>query len=233
MELDDLKSQWAEYGRKLDANIRLNERVLRESRVGKADSSLKWAFRGILFEQLMSIPAVILLGIFISDHFSDPRYLLPAAVLDLFAIFSIASCGYQMGELKAVDYGQPVVAIQRKLAKVRVLRLATIKWAFLLWPVLWIPFAIVTFKGILGIDGYVLFRGDWLAIDLSVGVAITLLLAWASLRFGARARRLPLARPILDALAGRSLSEAMAFLERLTQFEKETVERNGIEPSKS
>lgn len=221
VELDELKGQWAEYGRKLDASIHLSNQVLRENRMIRLGSNLKWAFRGVLLEQLMSIPALAFLAIFIRNHISEPRYVIPAAVLDLFAIYSVISCGWQMGTLSNIDYSQPVVAIQKKIQKVKLVRLATVKWGFLLWPVLWIPFTIVFFRGIFGIDGYVMFRGSRLAIDLAVGAAISGLLYLASKRLAGRVNRSPVARRILDELAGRNLSKATKFLGELTAFEKE------------
>jgi hypothetical protein len=221
MELDDLKNQWAESDKKLDEVIRLNTQVLRDSRMSRTNSSLKWAFRGILFEQLASIPALILLGIFISNRYSEPRYLVPAIVLDLFAIFSVASCGYQLGTLHSIDFGQPVVAIQKKLEKVRVLRLATIKWGLLLGPVLWIPFTIVALKGLLGVDGYALFHGEWLVINLLAGAAISALLFWLSNRFASRTQRSPVLQRLMNDLAGYSLSRALTFLDGISRFEHE------------
>lgn len=221
MELDELKNHWADQDRKLDQVIGLNAQFLRESRMRKTGSGLKWAFRGILFEQLASIPAIVLLGVFISNHYSEPRYLVPAVVLDLFAILSVASCGYQLGTLHDIDYSQPVVAIQKKLEKVRVLRLATTKWALLLGPVLWIPLTIVALRGVLGVDGYALFPGDWLAVNLIAGAAISAVLYGLSRRFAYRMERSPLVRRLMNDIAGRSLSRAVAFLDGISSFERE------------
>ena len=221
MELDELKIHWADDDRKLDQIIRINAQFLRDSRMRKTGFRLKWAFRGILFEQLASIPAIVLLGIFLSNHYSEPRYLVPAAVLDLFAILSVVSCGYQLGTLRDIDYGRPVVEIQKKLEKVRVLRLATAKWAFLLGPVLWIPLAIVALRGVFGVDGYALFPGPWLAVNLIAGAAISVLLYGLSRRFAHRREVSPLVRRLMDDIAGRSLSRAVAFLDGISSFERE------------
>ncbi len=221
MELDELKNLWANQDRKLDQVIRLNAEFLRDSRTRKAGSSLKWAFRGILFEQLASIPAIVLLGIFLSNHSSEPRYLVPAIVLDVFAVLSVVSCGYQLGTLHDIDFGQPVVAIQKKLERVRVLRLATTKWALLLGPVLWVPLTIVALKGVLGVDGYALFPGGWLAVNLMAGAAISAALYGLSRRFAQRMERSPLVRRLMDDIAGRSLGRAVAFLGGISSFERE------------
>lgn len=221
MELDELKTQWANDDRKLDEGIRLDAQFLRNSRMRKTGSSLKWAFRGILFEQLASIPAIVLLGIFLSNHLSEPRYVVPAVVLDVFAILSVVSCGYQLGTLRGIDFGQPVVAIQKKLEKVRVLRLATTRWTFLLAPVLWVPLTIVALPGVFGIDGYVLFRGDWLAINLVAGAAISAVLYGVSRRFASRRDRSPFVRRLMDDIAGRNLSRAAAYLEGVASFERD------------
>ncbi len=221
MELDELKNLWADHDKKLDQVIRVNAQFLRDSRMGKIGSSLKWAFRGILFEQLASIPAIVLLGVFLSNHASEPRYLVPAIVLDIFAILSVVSCGYQLGTLHDIDFGRPVVAIQKKLEKVRVLRLATTKWAFLLGPVLWVPLTIVALKGILGVDGYALFPGEWLAVNLVGGAAISALLYALSRRFAHRMEGSPLIARLMNDIAGRSLSRAVAFLDGISSFERE------------
>lgn len=221
MELDELKTQWAEYDRKLDRMARIGGGLVAEARARKAGSGLSWAYHGIVFEQLMSIPTVVLLGVFISQHFSEPRYLVPAIVLDVFAVLSIVSCALQLSELNGVDYSEPVVAIQKKVERVRVLRLRTVRWGFLLWPVLWVPFMIVALRGVLGIDGYALFHGGWLTIDLAAGAAITVLLFLLSKALAGPFQRSRIGGRILDALAGRNLSRARTFLAELQQLEAE------------
>src|SRR5580698_8412576 len=73
MELDELKEKWEEYDRKLEVNLRLNRRLLRDSYTARARFAL-WRLAGIL--ALGSIPTlavIVALGRFIAANWYAPR----------------------------------------------------------------------------------------------------------------------------------------------------------------
>src|ERR1700686_3446862 len=105
MELDDLKRRWEDQDRRLDAGIRLNTRLLHESVLGKAEKSLRGLSRLLWFELQTNLLAAFWLGSFLANHVSEPRFLIPAAVLHLCIIALLAAGVRQLVALKTVDYG--------------------------------------------------------------------------------------------------------------------------------
>jgi hypothetical protein len=221
MELQDLKDRWNEYDRKLDANLRLNTRVLREVGLDRVGSSLRRLTRLIVFELLMGLVATLALGSFIADHLGEMRFLVPAAALDVFVIYFIGWSIRQWVALGSVDYGEPVVEIQRRLELLKIDRIRMTKWVFLLSPLLWTPLLIVSAEGLAGLDAYAVFDRAWLVANFVFGLAVIPLMLWLSKRYADRLRGSSLARRVVDALADRSLNEATGFLGTLSSFERE------------
>jgi hypothetical protein len=221
MELQDLKDRWNEYDRKLDANLRLNTRVLREFGLNRVGSSLRRLTRVIVFELLMGLLAAVLLGSFIADHLGEMRFLVPALVLDVFVIYFIGWSIRQWVALGSVDYGESIVTIQRKLELLKIDRIRMTKWVFLLSPLLWTPLLIVSVEGLIGLDAYATFDTAWLVSNFVFGLAVIPLMLWLSKRYADRLRGSSLARRVVDALADRSLNEATGFLGSLSSFERE------------
>lgn len=221
MELDDLKDRWNDYDRKLDASLRLNTRVLREVGLDRVGSSLKRLTRVIVFELLMGLVAAVALGSFIADHLGEMRFLAPAVALDLFVLYFIGWTIRQWVALAGLDYGEPVVEIQRKVELLRIDRIRMTKWVFLLSPLLWIPLLIVGVEGLVGLNAYALFDTAWLVANFVFGLAVIALALWVSRRYAHRLQDSPLAGRVADALADRSLDDAARFLGSLSSFERE------------
>ena len=211
MELEDLKDRWAEYDRKLDASIRLNTRLLRESGLNKADSALKRLSRFIFVELLVNFGVVVCLGMFIASHVRDVPFLVPAVGLDLFALFLVISSIQQLVALGRIDYGAPIVAIQKKLELLRVRRIRTTMWTLLLAPLLWTPLLIVTLEGVFGLNAYAFPGTKWLAINLVFGLMVIPLMVWMSRRYADRLKHSPFVRHLMNDIAGRNLTTATGF----------------------
>lgn len=222
MDLDDLKQRWEEADRKLDASLRLSTRLLRESALGKAaraTSRLSWL---LLPELLLNLGLVVWLGSFIADHFAQARFSIPAVALDLGAIALLIAQGHQWVALRGIDYSAPVVAIQKELGRLRLQELRVFKWVMVTAPLAWTPLLIVSIKGLLGLDAYVLFSGAWLAANVAFGVAVLLLAVWISRRYAERMERSPWIQRLMRNLSGYNLSAAAGFLSSLARFEEES-----------
>ncbi len=74
MELDDLKRQWEDQDRKLDASLRLNARLLHDSVLAKADTATKRLSRLLWLELVMNVAAALLTGSFLANHISEARF---------------------------------------------------------------------------------------------------------------------------------------------------------------
>jgi hypothetical protein len=220
MELDDLKQKWAEYDAKLEKSIRLNTQLLRDSGLTRVDAALKPLSRWIVLETLLNVPAVLLLGSFLGDHIGEPRFAVPAALLLACAVAILSAGIRQWVALRTLDYGTPILAIQKRLAAVRVGRIRTTKWILIVSPLLWTPLLIVAIKGLVGVDPYAFLDAKWLAANLLFGLAFLALMLWVSKRYGDRWKQSPAMQRFLDNLAGRSLASATGFLNTLSRFEQ-------------
>jgi bacteriorhodopsin len=236
MDLDDLKTRLAEQDVKLDQVLRLNVTAVRELQLSKTKSNLQWLVRGVVFELVLTIVAIVWLGGFIAGHLGEPRFLLPAVLLDLCAIAFLGACIRQLAGIASLNYSLPVVTVQKELGKLRILRIRTTKWVMTLSFVLWFPLLVVLFEGFLGVDLWRILGaiGDrngsfvaWVVANLLLGLAVALLLMWASNRYADRLDRSPALRRLMDAFAGHSLTRALASLDSIVRFETEPQSTRG------
>jgi len=210
MELDDFKQNWNDGGA-----IRVNARAARA--LVNAEDSLRRQWRGVTFELIVDALALLAIGSFLGDHFREPRFSIPAAVLHLATILLAIPLVRQLVLLRGIDYAQPVVDIQRQVELVRIEEIRATKWTLLAAPLLWVPLLIVALKGLLGIDVWAIFDLAWIAANVLFGVAFIPLMLWASRSLKARS---PRAQRWMDSLAGRSLRAARLSLKQVADFEK-------------
>lgn len=232
MDLDALKTRLAEQDAKLDQVLRLNTVAVREIQVSKVKSSLRWLVPGIVFELLLTIVAVVWMGDFIAGHLRQPGFLLPALLVDASLIAFLGSCIRQLLTIAGLSYSLPVVAVQKELGKLRVLRIRTTKWTMLLSFALWFPALVVLLEGFLGVDlwrilGAIGERNGtflaWMVGNVVFGLAMALALTWLWNRYANRVDRSPAIQRLMDDFAGRSLTKALGSLDSIVRFEAEPV----------
>ncbi len=217
--LDDL---WRTYDRALEAAVAPDMRQHRATYLNKANSALGRLSRSVLVEAAFGIPLLIVLANYVADNIGVARYVLPALALLAMVIGQLAFSVYQLGVLSELDFAVPVLTLQKRLAVLRVRRIRVTQWTLLLSPLLWVPLLLVAIHGLLGIDPYAILNQTWLTVNVLFGVAVIPLGWWASRRLAHRFGRAPAMRRLLDDIAGRSLTDAMAYLDQLKQFEIES-----------
>lgn len=210
MNIDQLRMQWAEQGRKLDTLLRLNRAALREARLSSARRILAWS--GVLAgaEVAVTVALQVFLAAFIARHWAVPRLAVSAAALFAAAIPFVALQARHLVLLSAMDYGAPVLALQKRLEALHIAQSTAGLWALGAGAVLWPLGAIVLAKAAWDVD---LTRIDLrvAAANVAVGCVIAAIV-W-------RFRDRPALR---DQLAGRTLASARARLADLARFESET-----------
>ncbi len=221
MDLDDLKQTWQEQDSALDANLRLRTFARHAGNVRQTDTAGRRLVRGLWIEVILSFVATLLFGSFLADHILEPRFLVPAAMLQLAAVLSIATGVRQLVAAKMRDDSEPVVAVQKRLESLRVERLRATKWTFLVAPLLWTPLLIVGLKGLWGLDAWAAFPPAYLPASLLFGLAMIPLGLWLARRFADRLACSPLLQRLARDLAGRNLNAALASLASLAEFERE------------
>jgi hypothetical protein len=220
LELDEMKQLWAEQDRKLDANLHLTRLLLTTTRANRARSSLQRLTVGLCLEAAAWLLMALFLGNVIYGHFTMPRAVVPAVALDLYAIGMVAAMLRLMVGIAQIDYGQPITTIQRQVTKLRMLKIRITVGAVLAGTLAWaaIPFLFVGISGVKEINAS--FR-SWLWGNVAFGVLVIVLAFWLSRKFGNRMDKHPLVHRLMNAISGRSLNQAEAFLAQLSEFEEQ------------
>ena len=224
MELQELKDLWRQHDQKLDQQIQLNTRLLKNMELNNTRSALRQTtfdpIFGIVFGALMIVP----LGSFIFNHIAQLKYAGPACALVLYALLLIIDSVYRLTSIKKIDYDGPVAQIQQHLEK---LRIHNMRYTLILngsWAVLWFFVPIVALKGLANFDFYTPHQG-WilwnLAICSAIGLAITAFGIWLARRFSADQITRPWLKNLADTLAGRNLARAKASLREIEDFTRE------------
>jgi hypothetical protein len=208
MTLDELRDRLAEVERKTQTPV--------AQMAAGATDALRQLRRAIGLEIALNAAVLVLLGGFAAGH-RAVRFALPAAVLGAAAVALVAAGARQLVGLANVDLASPVAGAQRRLERLRVERIATVKWTLIAAPLLWTPLAIVLLAAI-GVDAWVTPGPAWLAANLAFGLAAIPLLLAAARRLGRSSS--PLVRRLADDLAGRSLARARAFLAALDEVDR-------------
>lgn len=219
MELDELKEKWAEHDRKLDESIRLNRQLLWDMYTRRARWAL-WRLSAMLAAGAIFLLVVIFsFGRFIAQNWFVPRFVFPAAVLDLAAIAALAALIVQIGLALHIDYNQPVARIQKRLETLRKFRIRYIQAICLAMTLTWTPIFIVVMKASLGWDVYRLFGTTWMVVNAAFGLLILGIGVWVARRYGDPMSKSAFGQRFLRDLAGYNLNAASGFLATLAEFQ--------------
>ena len=221
MELDDLRQSWAEVNRRLDTSMRLNARLLDEAVLNRAERATRRLTRLLLIELLVNIVAVVWLGSFLAANLSDPRFVVPAAVLDLCVIGLLIAGIRQLAAVGGVDYSQPVLVIQKRLESLRAERIRATMFTLVAAPLLWTPMFIVALKGLFGVDAYLVFSVAWLISNVVFGLLVVAIAVLISRHYAGRTQTSEFLQGLMQALAGQSLATASEFVASIARFEEE------------
>ena len=224
MELDDLKTAWNEIGQRLegmDGALRLSLRAVRSGALERTRSKLRFVRLVLWYELAAGVVAALLIGSYLADHIGTMKFAVPAAVLHLGAILTIAAAARQLVGLASVDFAGPVVAIQRRLGELRLLRARANRWLLISSPLLWALLVIVVPHGLFGLDVYSAFGLPWVACNLALGVAVVAAAVLLARRSPAWLRDSAFLRWLGDDLSGRRLATASGVLDEIAGFEAE------------
>jgi hypothetical protein len=213
MELDELREKWAEHDRKLDTAIRLNRRLLRENYTGRARFALRRLAVLLALGSLGLLAVIVSLGAFIHNNLGNPQLAWSGVFLDVLAIAALGAVNFQIGLALGIDYDQPVAVIQKRLEKLRKVRIRYVQGVWLLSALSWLPIFVVIMRAFLGVDVYRTFDMNWIRWNVIFGLAVIPPGIWLVRKFGNRR--------FMDELAGYNLKAAAGFLAKIEQFERE------------
>lgn len=220
MELDALRTQWTEQGARIEAGLTLNRRLLTALSLDRARTALGRHARGLIVEGVIAGLLILWLGSFLYEHLWQLRFSVPAWLLQMFCIASLADIVRQAIAARGIDAGEPVAAFQKRVASLRVMAIRHVQGILLVSTLLWAPLLVVGLKAVFGIDAWRVFGGGYLAANALVGVAVIPVAIVLARRFAGRFGGAPWFRRLLDDIAGEPVREARAFIAEVVEFER-------------
>lgn len=216
MHPDDLKRTW----QALDRQLQRADRLQLHAMLQHARQRVRGTLRPLLWGQLLQLPfglACIALAALLWSRGALPAHVIAAGVaVHAYGVITVAMAGIVLGRLLRIDYGAPVLEIQRQIATTRRWYVVGGLLCGLSWWLLWVP-ALMVLAALAGIDLAARAPGVvW--IGLGVGVA-GLALCAALYRWSRHPARPRLKRIVDDNLGGASLRKASRVLDEVQHFQ--------------
>jgi hypothetical protein len=218
MELDELKTSWQRLDRRVNELTAINRKLLTETISRKA----RWRLAPVLIGAVLNIAIgawfALAWGGFWTAHLDKPAVAIAGIALHLASIGLIVIGVVRLSLVLHIDYTQPVVTIQRALARLQEFEARSFH---AVWFACWVlvPAALVAIvMGFAGINLWERASGYLLAnfvVCLAGGLAPPLLHYWARRHSGKVAAR-------IDAfLLSHSIARAKAAIDEIDQFARE------------
>ena len=215
MELDDFKSAWQALDARLARHEHLQMALLGAHRRDQSRRNLRPLVIGMLLQGALGI-GLILLGVACwTRNIQIPGLLATGLFLHVFGILHVAFAGIVIGLANTLDYGAPVLAIQKRLRQLLRVQVLNSNTCGAPWWIGWV-LVVVGFSGLspAPVAGP---TPAWIWINLALGL-VGMVATWAWAAHGSRGPRDPLAR-MDDGADG--IRRNLRLFDELERFERE------------
>ena len=203
MELRELENIWNEYDKRIDDHIKVNYEFLKKLSLEKTQSLLMQGKLTAVIEVIVNFLFLSPVISFALNHISELKYSLPALLLGLIVISTIAWNIYGFVLMTTINYRSPIVAIQKKLERFKFLNLyRQQRLLYILLPIAQTLFFIVFCKGVLNINIYN--YPKFFALQFLCAMVIVPFISW-----------------IVKISPDKKYEAALHFLNDIKEFEKE------------
>jgi hypothetical protein len=217
MELDEMKFAWQALDRRLEQQHALSLRLFRDGRMDKLQRGLRPLVWGQAIQMLIGVLGLLVLAPIWIAHWRDPAVLIAGVVMHAYCVGLIVVGAAVQAQVARIDYGAPVLAIQRRLLELRrtyaVWGAIAVGWP---WWFLTAPLLVVLTRGAIMVDAP---SAIW--IQLAIGAVGLFVTWWFFYRWSRRPERAALARKLDDSTSGGSLRRAQLALDEIARFEQE------------
>jgi len=204
MELEELKSAWAQYDKKLTHNLKLNEELLRKINLEKSRKEMNTP----LTYEIISFITGVIFFLYITSatiiHSNELKFFIPGIISSLMTIALICLSGLKIRLLSDIDYYySPIIELQRSINLFKHKYLKYKKYEFYIFP----TFAISTIP----ILGIALRRFDIYEHQTRfiIGIILSLILGYSLANWGYKN------------LFDKKVRNTTMFLNELSRFEEE------------
>ncbi len=218
MELDDLKTAWQSLDRRLSEQRALALRALAGNKLTEARSKLRPLALAQWIKLAVGVAMCFLFAPSWIAHRETFHLMIPGLLLHAYAVLLLIDAARELHLILGTDYSEPVIALQKRLARLAAWRVRIGRLSGILWCFLWVPVVLVAFEW-LGADLWI--RAPqvvyWLLASGIVCLGILLGGRYAS----RRSTRLNVARYLDESSEGRSVQRARSVLDEILSFERE------------
>lgn len=216
MELNEMKLAWQAVNARMERRHALDLQLFRDRKLDKLQLGLRPLVWGQAIQMLVGALGLLLLAPMWMPHWRDPAMLASGVVVHLYCIGLIVVGGLVQSNIAGINYGAPVLDIQRRLLRLR--RVYAVGGALavgLPWWFMTAPLLVVLTRGA------IMQRApEVIWIQLAIGAAGLLATGWFH-RWTHRPQRAEFARKVDDSAAGGSIRRAQATLDEIARFERE------------
>jgi hypothetical protein len=217
--LDDFKTVLQALDRKLERQDALAFHQFKETRVVKLRGGFRPLATGRLVQAIFGVTLALFAGNFWFDHLGTPHLMIYGLVLYAYGVMMMVFAIRELALLGSIDYGAPVLAIQKQLAAIQSRRLRAAVWFTVAGCLIWVPALLVLF--------YLMGADVWLRHPNVVywNVASSLLcltIAYAIIWWSRQPGKERLAKFLRDGSIGKSVTRAQAVLAEIEGFERDS-----------
>jgi len=153
MELDELKSAWAQYDKKLNENLRLNEDIIRKMNLDNSKKEMKTPF-GYEVYSVVSFGIFLLFVMSSTYKFADEtKYLISGLLTIIICLIGLIFSIQKLSLLSKIDYhNTPVVDLQKNISIVKHKYLQYKKGEMFLFPIFALIAMPILAKGLGNLD---------------------------------------------------------------------------------
>lgn len=219
MEEQDLKSLWKNLSEQLQTNLHFNETLVQERKVNQAQKMLNRLANFRIFEAVLFLVCLVLLVIFIGNHFPKVHFMIAGMVLAIFAGIGFFGNVVQITLIREMDYALPITEFQEKLEKLKTYNLRVFKLILLSIP-FYLAYIIIGFEVLLGFDIYTHGNVAWWWSNVALSGLFLVLVLWLNKNLHYQSEK-KWVHKLIEENGGRQIHAAMTFLKDIEMFKKE------------
>jgi len=156
MELDDLKTVWAQYDKKLTENLKLNEELLKKMNLDKSKQEMQKPLNYEIGTVVITCLLFLYLGVSTFRFASEMKFFIPGLVSSLLTLMGLISSIKKVNSLTKIDYfNSSVVELQKSINIAKKKAILFRKIEYYVFPLYVVSFAPIFVKAVYNIDIYI------------------------------------------------------------------------------
>lgn len=223
MELEELKSMWGEYDKKLDKSLQLNMQLLRKLNFDKARFRMRWLFVIRISNICWLLFVVWYLMGFALKYLNQPRFSITAILMIAMVAIRLVYEYRQiaiMVQLQQKSSDAAIAPMQKNIEKLKTMIVGSVKWALFLipfYPVLMILIG----KIFLNVDFFSPHLKAYLIANIIFGLVLLPVFIWITVQLSKKEIKPVLIKRLLPGSGWFLADDAGGFLKEIEKFEQE------------